>query len=338
LDATDRIAVNAVEQIILREFGWIFREQAVSDYGIDAHVEIADAQPTGRLIALQIKGGKSFFAEKNDESIVFRGEARHLDYWQNHSLPVVLVLYEPDEDAAYWQVISSDTIERTGKGWKVNVPLSQKLDASAKDTLENLADVPLHIRRLNELTLAKSWMNILAEGGELFLEAEEWINKSIGRGSLSLKGRDKNGTETLVKDWPFVAFPHWPYAALFPHLFPWADFEVDPETYDPFEQDAYESACGVWDKEDGRYAFFTETFEEWRSNLVRIRPYKIAAGEVAFFRLQLTINELGRAFLKLDKYLMDGERPELTGMEGRFANEYGAGLKMAAIRYGLVDL
>jgi hypothetical protein len=57
------VGVNAVEGVVLKEFGWLFREQAVSDYGIDAHVEEVDSdnKPTGKLVALQIKSGPSFF-------------------------------------------------------------------------------------------------------------------------------------------------------------------------------------------------------------------------------------------------------------------------------------
>lgn len=37
---TERIGINAVEATFLSEFDWIFREQPVSDFGIDAQVEI----------------------------------------------------------------------------------------------------------------------------------------------------------------------------------------------------------------------------------------------------------------------------------------------------------
>ena len=73
-------------------------------------------------------------------------------------------------------------------------------------------------------------MELLQKDEELFLEADEWINKSIGRGSLKLKGRDEAGEEREVADWPFVMFPGMPYVRLFPpHLFPWANIRADDE-------------------------------------------------------------------------------------------------------------
>src|SRR5216683_1096782 len=61
---TERPGVAALEYFF-PENGWLFREQTTHDYGIDAHVEIVvDKRPTGKLIALQIKAGTSFFWEK----------------------------------------------------------------------------------------------------------------------------------------------------------------------------------------------------------------------------------------------------------------------------------
>ena len=46
----ERVGINAVERTILR-FGWIFREQSIADFGIDAHAEVCEGgKPTGGLI------------------------------------------------------------------------------------------------------------------------------------------------------------------------------------------------------------------------------------------------------------------------------------------------
>jgi hypothetical protein len=43
-----------------RKLGWIFREQATQDKGVDAHVEkVIDGEAPGRLLGLQIKSGSS---------------------------------------------------------------------------------------------------------------------------------------------------------------------------------------------------------------------------------------------------------------------------------------
>ncbi|WP_230423868.1 hypothetical protein [Streptomyces radicis] len=51
-------------------------------------------------------------------------------------------------------------------------------------------------------------------------------------------------------------------------------------------------------------------FEEWKQRLLpeRIRPYRNGGGEVDFRRLELTLNELGKAFLVVDRIAMEGGR------------------------------
>ena len=75
---TERIGVSAT-QFFFEKFGFIFSEQPIEDYGIDAHIEVIENdKATGKLIALQIKSGKRFFEEKINDSIVFYGELKHL--------------------------------------------------------------------------------------------------------------------------------------------------------------------------------------------------------------------------------------------------------------------
>ena len=46
---TARAGLYAVGSIVSEELRWIFREQPVEDYGIDAHIEICEeGKPTGR--------------------------------------------------------------------------------------------------------------------------------------------------------------------------------------------------------------------------------------------------------------------------------------------------
>ena len=136
---TERAGINAVERVVLR-LGWIFREQPTADFGIDAHVEICDhGKPTGRLIALQIRSGESYFKKRSADGFVFRGSKEHLEYWIGHSLPVLLVLYHPGHDQAWWCAITSQTVEQTPKGWRVIVPGSQRLNDRSRAPLSLLA-------------------------------------------------------------------------------------------------------------------------------------------------------------------------------------------------------
>jgi uncharacterized protein DUF4365/uncharacterized protein DUF2399 len=146
-DLIARIGVHGVAALFLGKLGWIFREQHESDHGIDAIVEIAvDGRPTGKLIAIQIKSGSSYFAEDNPGSgWIMRGPKRHLNYWLEYQLPVLVVLFNPRNGSAYWVHVNQESATYTSKSYKINVPTRQVLDASARDQIEQIVErwVPL---------------------------------------------------------------------------------------------------------------------------------------------------------------------------------------------------
>ena len=288
---------------------WLFREQPTEDYGIDAHAEVVDGEDVrGRLLALQIKSGMSWFKETTPGGWWFRPDAEHVQYWRNHSLPVVVVLYHPENGRCYWQLVNRETLVETSTGgWKLLVPEVQVLDDSARGVLAAAAEGDPYELRVRELRLAKPWMEMLATGTRLVVDFAEWINKSSGRGTVSIgvDHEDGNEPEELV-NWHFFVGPA-DYAETVPKLFAWADARVHEETYDDAEYDQYEAECSIWAEGD---QFFSESFDDWRRPLVArgIRPYLNAAGEVDYYRLELTLNELGRSFLVVDRFAMEGKQ------------------------------
>ena len=109
---TEQIGVNHIGEIAARN-KWMFRPQPIDDVGIDAHMELTE--PTGeskQLLALQIKSGASWFKERKDECIIFRGiNERQYNYWTKNSLPCIVVLYNPDDDMCIWEKLTSETIQ-----------------------------------------------------------------------------------------------------------------------------------------------------------------------------------------------------------------------------------
>ena len=141
------IGVNGVGLLVTSILRWYFRPQYNADVGIDAQIEPWLAgRPSGRLLGVQIKSGPSQFSEPlaDGGGWVYREDSQtHRDYWLNYRLPVILVLYNEIEHAAYWQHITSETAVITGKGFKVIVPSQQRVDDSAYNALVHLArEVP----------------------------------------------------------------------------------------------------------------------------------------------------------------------------------------------------
>lgn len=132
--------VYAIGLIVAKELAWIFRDQPKADMGIDAHVEVCENRnPLGKLIALQIKSGESWFREETSDGYIYRGSLDHLEYWAKHSLPVLVVLYNPEKEKAFWQVVTNDTVTRTKKGWKITVPQLNVFDKHASLQLRRIA-------------------------------------------------------------------------------------------------------------------------------------------------------------------------------------------------------
>ena len=128
---TGRMGVSAAS-LVFEAWGWLFREQPIEDYGIDAHVEPLDGpeQPSRQLLALQIKTGASFFREETPDGWWFRDTRRHWHYWLGHVLPVVIVLYDPQTGVLYWQHVEADLVRLTGGEGKLLIPRSQVLDSA----------------------------------------------------------------------------------------------------------------------------------------------------------------------------------------------------------------
>jgi hypothetical protein len=302
---SERRGVEAVRGLLVGELGWYPHEPVQPDFGIDMFVEGADGgEPNGHMLALQIKSGPSYFQEQNEDGFVYRGSPRHLRYWLDHSLPVVLVLHNPDEDRAYWVAVTDDAVELTEKGWKIIVPRGQVLDAAATEQLQELGDDDPYTLRLNQLRSERTWMQLLRDGGTVYIEAEEWVNKSSGRGAIRLIGTRAGDGEPVVRERTIFA-GLLPYSKVLPALLPWGDLQIDEYTYDEWDEELWTEETGIWDSEGKQYIGHVEDFGEWRQSRFgdQLRPYRNSMGEVDYWRLRVRLNELGESFLVVDEYL-----------------------------------
>ncbi len=125
----ERIGIHKVALNFLENYGWIEREQYVADYGIDTQIEIVEnGIPTGLLFCIQVKSGQSYI-KIIDDKIVFYLDQKHRDYWVNHLLPVIFIIYDNRKDFCYWEFVNNDTLIQTENGWKLQIPLINKLSS-----------------------------------------------------------------------------------------------------------------------------------------------------------------------------------------------------------------
>lgn len=143
-DRNERIAKQgvALASRLFEKLNFSFREQTVSDYGIDAHAELitSDDKATGQLLGIQIKTGASYFEkfDKDSDSYIFSVDQKHVDYWLNHALPVIVCLSNLENNTIFWQPINKETAISTGKGFKFKIPLCQKIDESSLVSLQKM--------------------------------------------------------------------------------------------------------------------------------------------------------------------------------------------------------
>lgn len=133
----------------LTRFGWgVIPVPQQHDLGTDFMVNIRDERrfDEGRMLGVQVKGGPSWFSEpcRDGEGNLtgwwFRDEDRsHIDYWLGHVLPHIIVLRNTEENISYWAHVDRARVISTGQGAKILVPVTQRLVATERDNLHQIA-------------------------------------------------------------------------------------------------------------------------------------------------------------------------------------------------------
>jgi len=280
--ATERIGINAVEGIFLEQFDWIFREQPIADMGIDAHVEICEeGTPRGHLLALQVKTGKSYFKTHGEDFVYYISDL-HYEYWLSHSLPVFIILHDPDSKLTLWQhVIEGNISETTKGGHKLVIPRANVLDKAAKEHFLEASPSGEASQRGLKLKLHEPLMRSILNGNKVLLEMNEWVHKSLNRGVITIFIQRHDGTEEERLKWPF--YHTGPIKEALEKFFPWFDVTVDED-------------------------FYEDNFDEWSVRAIYPTlpdpyPYVIHSLEYAEYRLELHLNDLSNSYLTVSDYI-----------------------------------
>lgn len=131
---TEREGILNVEKIV-NEMLCIWRETPNKDVGIDGQIEYVDknGNATGQVIAVQVKAGSSFI--KGDENnINFYPEAKHRQYWENFPLPVIIIIYNPENNIAYWKDVRR-VLRSENKDKVIKISKKQVFSLSQKTTI-----------------------------------------------------------------------------------------------------------------------------------------------------------------------------------------------------------
>lgn len=96
------LSVNHVERLVLR-CGWTV-ERSRHDYGIDLdmHTYTPHGEVENGKILFQLKATDALKRSADGTAISVRLEWRDLLFWVNEVEPVILILYDAQQDRAYW--------------------------------------------------------------------------------------------------------------------------------------------------------------------------------------------------------------------------------------------
>ncbi|WP_078285407.1 DUF4365 domain-containing protein [Mycobacteroides chelonae] len=139
---------TAVEQQFVQLNWGVARNPTEHDLGTDLWLMARDVRrfDLGALIGAQVKTGPSFFARVElDEAGTVTGwwyydsDGDHFKYWAEHTVPHILILHDLAHAVSYWVHVTSDRIVSTGKGSKILVPASNRVDLDHADTLLEVA-------------------------------------------------------------------------------------------------------------------------------------------------------------------------------------------------------
>ncbi len=133
--AIGKAGVIYVDRIVNSQ-GSVFRPvHQEDDFGVDGFIELVHAETvSGKLIAVQVKTGDSYLRDSHNQFEVAVSN-RHLEYWLNFVVPVILVCYSPSKDFAAWvsirDYVENERYKDNREIKKIPVPFYRKFSEEA---------------------------------------------------------------------------------------------------------------------------------------------------------------------------------------------------------------
>ncbi len=106
----------------------VFREEAKHDFGIDGEIELTrltqdnKTEVTGKILKIQLKSTKkgSYIANENDTSFEFIAKLNDLEYWREHEVPVVIVIYFENSGQLFAKKVNKqETLNKKKKSHRI---------------------------------------------------------------------------------------------------------------------------------------------------------------------------------------------------------------------------
>lgn len=107
-NVASKTGINYVRTVVETSNSIFHEIHQENDIGVDAIIElIKNEHPTGKMVAIQIKSGESFYVSGKCVIPI----DNHRKYWENHPLPMFGIVYVPSLSCAYWVDIKEKLLE-----------------------------------------------------------------------------------------------------------------------------------------------------------------------------------------------------------------------------------
>lgn len=148
-NVTAKNGINFVRSAVEGAGSLFHKIEGENDLGIDGLIElIRDERPLNRQVAVQIKSGPSYYNSSGEECLI--PIESHRDYWLNHPLPVLGVVFVPALGVAHWVNIKSYLKDHpTNTVIRFRTSRANRFDQSAFSTIF----VPNVLREVPDLSL-----------------------------------------------------------------------------------------------------------------------------------------------------------------------------------------
>lgn len=109
--STEGLGVHYISRVISECNCIMNKVDGSNDVGLDGYIEFVEQESvTGLCIGVQIKAGNSFLS-RNKQNVYFKSDKKHFNYWAKHTLPIVGIVYIPQDNSAYWVDITRHLVD-----------------------------------------------------------------------------------------------------------------------------------------------------------------------------------------------------------------------------------
>jgi hypothetical protein len=118
----------------------VWRPIINTDVGIDGQIEFLEIGEelvsTGKIIAVQVKSGDSYFRDEGADYFRYYAKPRHQRYWSRVNLPMLLILNHPERNLTLYARVKHQLLD----GSAIYVPKINLLTKSSRKQLINIHD------------------------------------------------------------------------------------------------------------------------------------------------------------------------------------------------------